>query len=267
MKEEQHMVNGTQKLCNQHGKVVFEKVRFEYPSRLGEEALKGLSMETKPQEMTTIVGSSGAGKSTISKLLMRLYDPKEGSVMLDDINLKDIDIKKLYNQIAIIPQNPDLFNVSLGDNIAYGIDGKVTKDQIIEAAKLANWYVFSKVRGGFCTFAGARGTQLSAGQKQWIAIVRAAIRKSKILILEETTSSLDVENERLVQDALERIMKGRTTIFIAHRLCTYKNANEIICMKDGQMVEKGTHTNLMGNSGVYYHLVKEQLVNTWCSSK
>ena len=263
MKEDHHMVNGTQKLCNQHGKVVFNKVRFEYPSRPGEETLKSLSMEIKPQEMTAIVGNSGAGKSTITKLLMRLYDPKEGSIMLDGINLKDIDIGNLHDQIAIVPQNPDLFNISLGDNIAYGMDGKATREQIVEAAKLANCYDFiMKLRGGFDTFAGTRGTQLSAGQKQRIAIARAAIRRPKILILDEATSSLDVENEKLVQEALERIMKGRTTIVIAHRLCTIKNANEIICMKDGQLAEKGTHSDLMANRGTYYHLVNKQLVDT-----
>jgi len=262
MKEEHHMVNGTQKLCNTHGKVVFNNVRFEYPSRPGEETLKGLSMEIKPQEMTAIVGSSGAGKSTITKLLMRLYDPKEGSIMLDGINLKDSDIGHLHDQIAIVPQNPDLFNISLGDNIAYGMDGKATGEQIVEAAKLANCYDFiMKLRGGFGTFAGTRGTQLSAGQKQRIAIARAAIRRPKILILDEATSSLDVENEKLVQEALERIMKGRTTIVIAHRLCTIKNANEIICMKDGQLDEKGTHSDLMANRGTYYHLVNKQLVD------
>ena len=228
MKQEPKLVSGTKKPDPTaiNGQVSFDNVRFEYPSRPGEETLKGLSVEIQAHKMTAIVGDSGAGKSTITKLLMRLYDPKSGTVALDGIDVKELDLKHLHDQIAIVPQNPDLFNCSLGDNIAYGLEGEVTQEQIVEAAKLANCYDFiTKLRGGFDTFAGARGTQLSAGQKQRIAIARAAIRKPKILILDEATSSLDVENERLVQEALERIMAGRTTIVIAHRLCTIKNAD------------------------------------------
>jgi ATP-binding cassette subfamily B protein len=263
MQEGRTLVNGMQKLADVEGRIVFEKVRFEYPARPGEETLKGLSVEIQPRKMTAIVGDSGAGKSTITKLLMRLYDPKSGSIKLDGVDVKDLDLTHLHDQIAIVPQNPELFNCSLRDNIAYGINGDVTEAQIIEAAKLANCFGFiTRLRGGFDTFAGARGTQLSAGQKQRIAIARAAIRKPKILVLDEATSSLDVENERLVQEALERIMEGRTTIVIAHRLCTIKNADEIICMKDGQLVEKGTHGALMASRGAYYHLVNKQLVET-----
>jgi len=244
------------------GEIGFHGVHFEYPSRPGEKVLKGLTLTLQPNCMTAVVGDSGAGKSTITKLLMRLYDPSHGTVTLDGVDIATLQLKHLHEQIAIVPQNPDLFNCSIGDNIAYGASARPTTEEIHAAAKLANCYDFvTKFRGGFDTLAGARGAQLSAGQKQRIAIARAAVRKPRILILDEATSSLDVENERTVQEALDRLMKGRTTIVIAHRLCTIQNADEIVCMRDGQVAEKGSHSQLMkkGKGGAYFNLVSKQL--------
>jgi ABC-type multidrug transport system fused ATPase/permease subunit len=244
------------------GEIGFHGVHFEYPSRPGEKVLKGMTLTLQPNRMTAVVGDSGAGKSTITKLLMRLYDPSHGTVTLDGVDIATLQLRHLHEQIAIVPQNPDLFNCSIGDNIAYGASTRPTTEEIHAAAKLANCYDFvTKFRGGFDTLAGARGAQLSAGQKQRIAIARAAVRKPRILILDEATSSLDVENERTVQEALDRLMKGRTTIIIAHRLCTIKNADEIVCMQDGQVVEKGSHSQLMkkGKGGVYFNLISKQL--------
>jgi len=262
MQEEPAMLpQGTLKPTLQ-GSVAFEGVRFEYPSRPGEETLKGLTVKFAPRKMTAIVGDSGAGKSTVTKLLMRLYDPKDGRVLVDGHDLRSIDLQHLHEQVAIVPQNPDLFNCSLGENIAYGMPpGLATHAQIVAAAKLANCYDFiMEFRGGFDTYAGTRGSQLSAGQKQRIAIARAAIRQPKVLILDEATSSLDATNERLVQEALDRVMHGKTVIVIAHRLCTIKNADEIVVMEQGSMVEQGTHTKLMEAKGVYHRLVSKQLL-------
>ena len=208
-----------------------------------------------PQKITAIVGDSGAGKSTISKLLMRLYDPTKGSITLDGKDIKQLDIKNLHTHIGIVNQNPDLFNAPLTDNIGYGYEGKnYDQSQIEKASKIANCGFISKFRGKFDTFGGSRGSNLSGGQKQRLAIARAAIREPSILILDEATSSLDAENEALVQKALENVMMNRTILIIAHRLSTIKNADNIICMKDGEVVEQGTHATLMSRRGVYFNL-------------
>jgi len=185
-----------------------------------------------------------------------------GSVLVDGHDLKALDTKYLHEQIAIVSQNPELFNASLAENIGYGVaDGMHTEKQVMEAAALANCGFINTFRAGFDTFAGARGAQLSGGQRQRIAIARAAIRDPRILILDEATSALDAENEQLIQEALENIMQGRTTLVIAHRLSTIKNADEIICMKDGEVVERGTHAELMQLGKVYYNLVNKQVID------
>jgi len=260
------MVDGANTLENCQGEIVFKDVRFEYPSRPGEEVLKGLNLTLKPNTMTAIVGDSGAGKSTVAKLLMRLYDPKPdgvGEITFDGQPLTSITQQSLHDNIAIVNQNPDLFGTSIGENVAYGAVGEgVTQDEIERVCKLANCHDFIvKFRGGYDTFVGGRGAQLSGGQKQRIAIARAAIRNPKVLILDEATSALDAENEKLVQDALETVMQGRTTLVIAHRLSTIRSADEIICMKDGIAVEKGSHADLMANRGPYYNLISKQMMN------
>jgi len=265
MQERPHMRNGKEPPLNVGGAIEFRGVHFAYPARPGEQTLKGLDLSIQPNKITAIVGDSGAGKSTITKLLMRLYDPSEGVITVGGQDLRSVDIKQMHDQVAIVPQNPELFNCSLADNIAYGTNGdaseKLDMDRVVAAAKLSNCHEFiTGFRAGYDTFAGARGAQISAGQKQRIAIARAAMRQPKILILDEATSSLDVENERVVQEALERVMAGRTTLIVAHRLCTIKNADEIICMKEGRVAEKGTHDSLLAKRGAYYRLVRKQLL-------
>ena len=192
---------------------------------------------------------------------MRLYDPQKGSVTLDGKDLKEFDIDNLHAHVGIVNQNPELFNSPLVDNIGYGFTSKDYDQYRIEkASDVANCGFISKFRGKYDTFAGSRGENLSGGQKQRLAIARAAIRDPNILILDEATSSLDAENEALVQTALENVMKDRTILIIAHRLSTIKNADHIICMKDGKVVEEGTHSSLMSKKGIYFKLVNTQIV-------
>ena len=201
------------------GRIEFRGVSFTYPSRPGQQVISGLSLELAPGKVTAVVGDSGAGKSTLTNLLMRLYDPTHGDIFVDGFNLKELNLTAFHRHIAVVNQNPLLFNCSIGDNIAYGAAHEdVTEEEITAAAKLANAHDFiMSFRGGFDTLAGTLGTKLSGGQKQRLAIARAAIRNPKILILDEATSSLDAENEKIVNEALEKIMKGRTILIIAHR--------------------------------------------------
>eukprot|EP00607_Mallomonas_marina_P001421 CAMPEP_0182440904 /NCGR_PEP_ID=MMETSP1167-20130531/87368_1 /TAXON_ID=2988 /ORGANISM="Mallomonas Sp, Strain CCMP3275" /LENGTH=318 /DNA_ID=CAMNT_0024635003 /DNA_START=538 /DNA_END=1494 /DNA_ORIENTATION=+ len=243
------------------GAIEFREVQFSYPSRPGEQILRRLNLQLQPNKVTAIVGDSGAGKSTITKLLLRMYDPTSGAVYVDGYDIRTLDLQHFHEQVAVVSQNPDLFNCSLGDNITYGAIHAVSSEEIIQAAQLANCHDFiSKFRAGYDTFAGSRGNMLSGGQKQRIAIARAAIRNPKILILDEATSALDAENEKCVQKALERLMCNRTTLIIAHRLSTVRNADEIICMKAGEVVERGSHTDLMTRKGSYFQLVSHQVL-------
>ena len=253
--------NGSMNLELCRGEIEFENVNFEYPARPGEKVLEGLSLKIKPNMITAVVGDSGAGKSTIAKMILRLYDPTSGVIKLDGYDIRDLEIENLHKHVGIVNQNPTLFNTTLGDNIAYGaVEKTIDEEKIREASNIAECGFVSKFRGGFDAYAGTGGASLSGGQKQRIAIARAAIRNLSVLILDEATSSLDTENEVLVQEAIEKIMKGRTTLMIAHRLSTIKNADEIIVMKDGKVAEKGTHQTLMNEVGVYYNLVKAQLM-------
>lgn len=253
-------VDGHCKLGELEGRVDFRDVRFGYPSRPGQDVVNGLNLRIQPKKMTAIVGDSGAGKSTITKLLMRLYDPREGQILIDGVNIRDIELQSLHSQVAIVSQTPELFDASLGDNIAYGDDAPDRAQRIQQAADLANCGFVKRFRAGFDTFPGAGGSQVSGGERQRIAIARAAMRNPKLLILDEATSALDAANEAEVKVALDRLMVGRTTIVIAHRLSTVKNADEIICMQKGKVVEKGTHDELMAANGAYADLVKHQLV-------
>jgi len=256
------------------GRIEFKDVHFEYPARPGEPALRGLNLTIKENLVTAIVGESGAGKSTISKLIMRLYDPTRGTVLLDGKDLRTLNVERLHSNMAIVNQSPDLFSASIGENIAYGAADRTTcstmelQSRIVDAAKLGNCYDFIKLlRGGFDTFCGSRGAQLSGGQRQRIAIARAAIRDPRVLILDEATSALDAESEQAVQKALEGIMADRTTVIIAHRLSTIRNADEIVCMKDGAVAEQGTHAELMARQGEYFNLISKQMVDDVTSSR
>jgi len=262
METKSKIKEGEKKLETMSGEIEFENVHFTYPSRPGEKVLKGLNLKIKPNKMTAIVGDSGAGKSTISKLVMRMYDPQRGCVKIDGHDLRSLNLRDVHQKIGIVSQSPDLFDVSLEENIAYGsVSADWTRADVEQAAKIANCDFISKFRAGLDAFAGGQGLQLSGGQKQRIAIARAAIRNPDVLILDEATSALDAENEKVVQEALENIMRGQTVLVIAHRLSTIKNADEILCMKDGDVVEKGTHQELMLMDGVYANLVRKQLVD------
>ncbi len=238
-----------------HGNIRFDKLSFFYPTRTELHVLKEISVTIKPDTLVALVGPSGAGKSTFVSLLLRLYEPTQGHILFDERDNQSIPISALRSQMAIVPQDIFLFGGTIRENIAYGKTG-ATEEMIIEAARKANaWEFISQFPEGLDTFVGERGTQLSGGQRQRIAIARAVLKDPKILILDEATSSLDSESERLVQDALEKLMKGRTSIVIAHRLSTIRQADNILVLNNGQIIEQGTHEELLlVEDGLYRNL-------------
>jgi ABC-type multidrug transport system fused ATPase/permease subunit len=237
------------------GEVSFNDVSFTYPSRANVQVLNGVTFSAKSGETVAIVGPSGAGKSTIIQLLLRFYDPQLGNVFIDGKNANDYDITELRNSIAIVPQDVLLFGGSIRENIAYG-KPNATEQEIIEAADKANASEFiNRFPEGYNTIVGDRGIKLSGGQRQRIAIARAVLKQPAILLLDEATSSLDSESERLVQEALEKLMVGRTSFVVAHRLSTIKNADKIVVLDKGTVVETGTHAQLSEiNNGLYKQL-------------
>uniref|UniRef100_A0A8D3E3K8 ATP-binding cassette, sub-family B (MDR/TAP), member 4 n=1 Tax=Scophthalmus maximus TaxID=52904 RepID=A0A8D3E3K8_SCOMX len=244
-----------------YGNVHFERVKFNYPSRSDVPVLQGLDLNVKKGETLALVGSSGCGKSTIIQLLERFYDPAEGRVVLDSVNVKDLNIHWLRSHIGIVSQEPLLFDCTLAENIAYGDNTRtVTLKEIEAAAKAANIHNFiQELPQKYDTQAGDKGTQLSGGQKQRIAIARAILRNPTVLLLDEATSALDTESEKVVQEALDQASKGRTCIVVAHRLSTIQNADRIAVLQGGVVVEQGTHQQLLAKKGVYYMLVTTQL--------
>ncbi|XP_068184496.1 bile salt export pump [Antennarius striatus] len=255
------------KLDTVKGDIEFHNVTFFYPSRSEVKILNDLSMQIKSGETTAFVGSSGSGKSTTIQLIQRFYDPKEGMVTLDGHNIASLNIQWLRSLIGIVEQEPVLFATTIAENIRFGRPG-VTMDDIIKATKEANAYHFiMDLPQKFDTLVGEGGGQMSGGQKQRIAIARALIRNPKILLLDMATSALDNESEAVVQEALDKVQKGRTTISIAHRLSTIKNADVIIGFENGQAVEKGTHSELLERQGVFFTLVTLQNQGTSDTAK
>lgn len=255
---EQELLKGKQEI-QLHGKIEFKDVRFAYPQRPDVEVLKGLSFEAKPGETIALVGSSGAGKSTISSLLLNYYTIRDGAILFDNNSIDTIEVKNLRSQMAIVPQEVILFSGTIRENIAYG-NPDATEEEIREAARQANAFDFiESFPDKFNTEVGDRGIQLSGGQKQRIAIARAVLKDPAILILDEATSALDSESEKLVQEALDKLMVGRTSIVIAHRLSTIRKADKIIVIDNGKVVESGKHEVLMEiENGIYSNLMQLQ---------
>lgn len=241
---------------NMRGEVSLQNVTFSYDK--GSKVLKNVNLTVIPGQKVAIVGSSGSGKSTLISLIPRFYDPEEGRICIDGEDIRNYKLRSLRQNIGMVLQDTILFSGSLRENIAYG-NPKVSEKEIIKAAMEANAYEFiQQLPYGLNTEVGERGVKLSGGQKQRIAITRAFIRNPKILILDEATSSLDSESENLIQEALDRLMKGRTTFIIAHRLSTIINADFIVVVDQGEIKETGTHEELIAIGGIYKHLFDEQ---------
>ncbi|AES74595.1 putative xenobiotic-transporting ATPase [Medicago truncatula] len=244
------------------GKIVFHDVHFSYPARPNVMVFQGFSIEIDAGKSTALVGESGSGKSTIIGLIERFYDPLKGIVTVDGRDIKTYNLRSLRKHIALVSQEPTLFGGTIRENIVYGAyDDKVDESEIIEASKAANAHDFiSSLKDGYDTLCGDRGVQLSGGQKQRIAIARAILKNPEVLLLDEATSALDSQSEKLVQDALEKVMVGRTSVVVAHRLSTIQNCDLIAVLDKGIVVEKGTHSSLLskGPSGAYYSLVSLQ---------
>lgn len=239
------------------GEIAFDNVEFRYPSRQEVVVLRAVSFSIEAGQQVAIVGPSGAGKSTIASLLLRFYEPSGGRILFDNRDIGSFPVTALRAQMAVVMQDVFLFGGTIRENIAYG-KPDATEDEIIDAAVQANaWDFIQSFPGKLDTIVGERGVQLSGGQRQRIAIARAVLKNPKILILDEATSSLDSESERLVQEALEKLMQGRTSLVIAHRLSTVRNADRILVINEGKIVEQGTHTELIANENGLYKTLTE----------
>ena len=249
------------------GEIEFSQVSFGYDP--GRPVLKDVSFKVTPGKMVGIVGTTGGGKSTIISLIPRFYDPVSGRVKLDGADVRDFTLKSLRGQISCVLQETQLFRAPIWQNIAYG-KPEATREEIVRAAALANAHEFiEKMGAGYNTMVGERGATLSGGQRQRIGIARAIIRDTPILLLDEPTSGLDGESERLVLEALARLIKGRTTLVVAHRLVTVRDADFILVVKDGTIAESGTHEELLARGGLYagFYSIQARVTNTYAFAK
>ena len=247
-------------LDHPEGRVAIERVAFAYPTRPNARVLQGVDLTIEPGEIVAVVGPSGAGKSTIASLLARLYDPLEGRILFDGQDLRALDPQWLRRQIGTVAQEPILFSTSVAENIRYGRPG-ASIEEVHTACRAANAHGFiSEFPMGYDTLVGERGVQLSGGQKQRVAIARAVLKDPRLLILDEATSALDAESEHLVKEALDRLMLGRTTLVIAHRLSTVIDADRVVVLDAGHVAQVGNHRELMAQEGIYKRLVERQFV-------
>ncbi|WP_274960749.1 ABC transporter transmembrane domain-containing protein [Lentibacter algarum] len=243
------------------GDVRFESVSFAYPSRPDRQALDAVSLAVKPGETVAFVGPSGAGKTTVMQMIQRFYDPQEGAIKLDGVDLREMQREDFRSQIAVVPQDPVIFSGSARDNIRFGRP-EASNAEVEAAAKAAAAHEFIEALSeGYDTKLGERGVMLSGGQKQRVAIARAILRDAPVLLLDEATSALDAESERAVQEAVEHLSKNRTTLIVAHRLATVKKADRIVVMQDGAVVAEGTHDALVAENGLYARLARLQFTD------
>lgn len=243
------------------GNIELKHVSFKYPARSDVQIFRDPSLRIPSGKTVALVGESGSGKSTVIALIERFYDPDCGTIFLDGVNLKSLKLSWLRQQVGLVGQEPVLFNDTIRANITYGKKDQVTEEEVIAVAEAANAHRFiSSLPHGYDTSVGERGVQLSGGQKQRIAIARAILKDPRVLLLDEATSALDAESERTVQEALDRVMVGRTTVIVAHRLSTITGADKIAVIKDGVVAEEGRHEQLLRDlpGGVYASLVALQ---------
>jgi len=238
------------------GNVDVKEAEFQYPTRPNIQILKRLKLSIKKGESIALVGESGCGKSTVIQLIQRLYDLENGKIDIENENIEALNLPWLRSKLGLVSQEPVLFDRTIAENIQYGDNEReVSMDEVLECARRANIHNFvSSLPGGYDTKVGSKGTQLSGGQKQRVAIARALVRNPKILLLDEATSALDTESEKIVQDALDAAQVGRTTITIAHRLSTIKDVDQIYIIENGQIVEHGSHEELLKQQGHYHKL-------------
>src|SRR5204863_6408054 len=253
---ETQLDSGTRTVTQLRDAIAFERVSFSY----GEEpVLRNVSFVARRGEVVALVGASGAGKSTLVDLIPRFYEPSGGVIRLDGVDTREIALASLRGLTGIVSQDTVLFNDTVRSNIAYGATNRFTDEQIAAAARAANAHGFiAELPQGYDTVLGERGTRLSGGQRQRLAIARAVLRDPPILILDEATSQLDTESERLVQDAIDRLMQHRTVLVIAHRLATVQHADLIVVLEDGRLVQRGTHPELLAADGLYRRLYNLQ---------